>query len=105
MQADLDGQMRRVASFLDIPVQEEQWPQQVERCTFESMKKDSDKISDFANFVGGAETSLYKGSNDRWRDLLTADELAAFDRRSKALLPPDAIAWTTFGQTALAPRT
>ena len=104
MQADLDGQMRRVASFLDISVREDQWAEQVERCTFESMKKGSDKISDFANFVGGAETFLYKGSNGRWRDVLTVDELAAFDRRANELLPSDAIAWTTSGQAALSAR-
>lgn len=101
MQADLDGQMRRVAAFLGIAVEESRWPEVVERCTFDSMKKRSNEISDFANFVGGADTFLYKGTNNRWRDILTAEELAAFDRRSKELLPPDAVAWTTLGQVAL----
>jgi len=101
MQADLDGQMRRVAAFLDVAIEEQRWPELVERCTFESMKKRSNEISDFANFVGGADTFLYKGTNDRWRDVLTDGELATFDRRSKELLPPDAIAWTRSGQAAL----
>jgi aryl sulfotransferase len=52
-------------------------------------------------FVGGADTFLYKGSNGRWRDVLTIDELATFDRRSQELLPLDAIAWTTLGEVAL----
>jgi len=101
MKADLDAQMRRVAAFLDIEVDEERWPDVVNRCTFESMKARSDEISDFAVFVGGADTFLYKGSNGRWRDVLTIDELAVFDRRSQELLPPDAIAWTTSGESAL----
>jgi aryl sulfotransferase len=101
MKADLDAQMRRVAAFLSIEVDDERWPEVVDRCTFESMKARSDEIADFAGFVGGAETFLYKGSNGRWRDVLTIDELATFDRRSRELLPPDAIAWTTSGEAAL----
>jgi aryl sulfotransferase len=94
MQADLDAQMRRVAAFLGIDVDEARWPELVERCTFASMRERSSEISDFdAYFVGGAETFLYKGSNGRWIDVLTADERAAFDRRSRELLPPDAITW------------
>ena len=47
MQADLDAQMRRVAAFLGIEVDERRWPELVERCTFASMKARSDEISDF----------------------------------------------------------
>ena len=102
MQADLDAQMRRVAAFLGIEVSEQLWPDVVDRCTFESMKMRSAEIADFdAHFVGGADTFLYKGTNNRWRDVLTAEELAAFDRRAKELLPPDAYAWTTSGEAAL----
>jgi aryl sulfotransferase len=102
MQADLDQQMRRVAAFLDIEVDEQRWADQVASCTFESMKRRSSEIADFdSHFVGGADTFLYKGTNGRWRDVLTSDELDRFDRRSRELLPPDAIAWTTSGETAL----
>ncbi len=103
MQADLDTQMRRVAEFLGIAIDEGSWPNVVERCTFYAMKQRSDQIADFdARFVGGADTFLYKGTNGRWRDVLTADECAAFERRASELLPPDAISWTTNGDAALA---
>lgn len=36
---DLDGQMRRVSQFLDIPVNETIWPELVESLTFDAMKK------------------------------------------------------------------
>ncbi len=102
MQADLDAQMRRVAAFLGIAVDEDRWPALVERCTFESMKQRSSEISDFgAHFVGGADAFLYKGSNGRWRDALTVEELAAFDRRVHELLDPDAALWTAIGDAAL----
>lgn len=102
LQANLDAQMRRVASFLDVEVDERRWHGQVERCTFESMKRRSAEIGDFdAHFVGGADTFLFKGSNGRWRDVLTADELERFDRRAREFLSEDAYAWTMLGESAL----
>lgn len=102
MQIDLDREMRRVARFLDVSVDEERWPVLVESCTFASMKRRSDEIGTFdLGFVGGAETFLYKATNGRWRDVLTDEELAAFNRRCEELLPHDAIAWTTSGGTPL----
>jgi aryl sulfotransferase len=102
MQTDLEGEMRRVAAFLDVDVAEERWPRAVERCTFASMKQRSDEIGDFeSHFVGGADSFLYKGTNERWRDVLTSEELALFDRRCREVLPADAFAWTTAGRAAL----
>jgi aryl sulfotransferase len=98
LQADLEGQMRRVAAFLGIGIDERRWPAQVESCTFESMKKRSGEIADFdAHFVGGADAFLYKGNNGRWREVLDADELGRFERRAHELLPSEAIAWTMLG--------
>jgi aryl sulfotransferase len=103
LKADLELEMRRIAAFLHIDLEDEQWPAVVDRCTFESMKKRSAEIADFeAHFIGGADTFLYKGTNGRWRDVLTAQEVEAFHRRSKELLLPDAIAWTTSGRRGAA---
>jgi aryl sulfotransferase len=94
LQRDLDGEMRRVAEFLGLEIDDELWPTMVERCTFESMRARADEIGPFAEvFQGGAESFLYKGTNNRWRDVLTADELAAYEERAAELLPPDARAW------------
>lgn len=91
---DLDGEMQRVAAFLGLTIDESLWPQLVERCTFASMKQRSDEIGDFDRlFIGGADAFLYKGTNGRWRDLLDADEVAAFDEQSRQRLPVDANLW------------
>jgi aryl sulfotransferase len=95
LQADLDGEMRRVAGFLGVPIDAQRWSSQVEHCTFGSMKARSNEIGSFDRmWVGGAETFLYKATNGRWRDVLTDDELAAFDCRCEERLPADALAWT-----------
>ncbi len=94
LKADLDAEMRRVAAFIGTEVDASHWPQVVESCTFASMKQRSAEINDFDRlFVGGADTFLYKGTNGRWRDVLTADEVAAFDEQSVQRLAPDANAW------------
>jgi aryl sulfotransferase len=101
LKADLESEMRRVAAFLGVAIDEERWPDLVERCTFDGMKRRSGEIADFdALFVGGAETFLYKGTNERWRDVLTEDELTTFDRRSQELLPADAVGWAISGARA-----
>ena len=93
MKADLESSMRGVAQFLGIDIDESRWPELVERCTFESMKARSDEIGDFMPFIGGADTFLYKGTNGRWRDVLTDAELAEFERHSAENLPADAAKW------------
>ncbi len=97
MKADLEGTMRRVAGFLGIEIAEAQWPRLVESCTFEGMKSRSAEIGEFLAFIGGADTFLYKGTNDRWRGVLTDDELRLFEQAAAEQLPADAAAWLNRG--------
>jgi len=102
MKVDLGVQMRRVAAFIGVEIEESQWPELVERCTFAAMKERAADIGDFDRlFAGGADAFLYKATNGRWRDLLTPAELAAFDQRAAETLPPDALAWTKGGHSAV----
>jgi aryl sulfotransferase len=101
LKADLAGEMRRIADFVGIDVPSAKWPRLVERCTFESMRARGDEIGNFANFEGGAQNFLFKGTNGRWRDVLTADELATYAKRVAEFLPSDAAAWLEQGRRAL----
>jgi aryl sulfotransferase len=98
MKTDLEGEMRRVAKFLDIELDADQWPAAVERCTFEAMRKADIKIGNFEMaFEGGVEGFLFKGTNGRWREVLGPDELAAYERKVAESLPPDAAHWIEHG--------
>ncbi len=98
LQADLDGEIRRVASFLDIDFPPALWPGVVESCTFERMREDADKIGDFQRvFEGGAESFLFKGTNGRWRGVLTEGELQRYQDRVEELLAPEAARWLKHG--------
>jgi aryl sulfotransferase len=46
---------------------------------------------------GGAETFVHKGTNGRWREVLSAEDSAAYERRAIAELGPEAAAWLLTG--------
>jgi aryl sulfotransferase len=101
LKSDLDGEMRRIASFLGIDVPDAKWPDVVERCTFESMKARPDEIGPFEFvFKGGADSFLFKGTNGRWRDVLTQRELDVYAKHVEEHLPPDAAEWLEHGALA-----
>lgn len=95
----LSEEMRRIAAFLDLEVRADQWDDVVGRCTFESMRANHEKVGPFdMMFEGGAEGFLFKGTNGRWRDVLTDDELARYQRRMAERLPVDARRWLEHGR-------
>jgi aryl sulfotransferase len=78
MLADLESEMRRVAKFIDVDVPEETWPRLVGACTFKSMRDKaiaSDNPSRPQMFKGGAKTFFNKGTNGRWVEVLTDEQL------------------------------
>jgi aryl sulfotransferase len=99
LKRDLEGEMRRIADFLAIAVPEDAWPAVVERCTFEHMRANEEMVGDLSmGFEGGTKGFLHKGTNGRWRDVLTETELAQYERRLRETLPEDAIAWVNEGR-------
>jgi hypothetical protein len=48
-------------------------------------------------FEGGAERFLYKGTNDRWRDVLTNDDLALYEAAAARTLTPELKLWLERG--------
>jgi aryl sulfotransferase len=50
-------------------------------------------------FEGGIERFLFKGTNGRWRGVLTDDDLALYERAA-ATLDPELRAWLEGGRAA-----
>ena len=92
---DLPGEIRRIAAFLDIHIDEARFPAIVEHCSFGYMKKNASKAVPLggAFWDGGAETFIHKGVNGRWRDVLSPDESAAYEARARAELGETCAAW------------
>jgi aryl sulfotransferase len=106
LKTDLAGEMKRIAQFLGVSVPERAWPNAVERCTFEGMRARDREIGafDFA-FEGGAKGFLFKGTNGRWRDVLSREELAQYAAHVGQTVPADAAAWIERGRESLGPDT
>ena len=91
MKADLPGSIRRIAEFLDIPVDPAVFPIIVEHCSFRlhENQRRTDGTPWRRKWNGGAKTFINKGTNGRWRDVLAADEIAAYDSKALAELGAD----------------
>jgi aryl sulfotransferase len=98
LKKDLGGQMRRIAGFLDIEIPQAIWPDVISRCMFENMRENEAMVGDMSfGFKGGTKGFLFKGSNGRWRDVLSAEELKRYDEHLNASMPAAAAQWVTEG--------
>src|SRR4030095_9099928 len=90
LKADLPGQMRRIASFLGIEIDESRFPAMIEHCGIDYMRRTSAEspILDMV-FKNGGTTFFNKGTNGRWKDLLTAADLRKYDEVVQDSLTPD----------------
>ena len=86
---DLDGQMRRVADFVGIDVAEDAWPELVAAARFDAMKKEAAANEVFMPMIwqGGAERFFFKGTNGRWRDVLSDADIALYEKVATRLDP------------------
>jgi aryl sulfotransferase len=100
LKADLGGEMRRVAAFLGVAVDEARWPSLIEHCSFDYMKRHADTVAPLggAIFEGGGAAFINKGVNGRWRDVLSAEESAAYERMAVEKLGPDCARWLASGE-------
>jgi aryl sulfotransferase len=100
LKRDMPGQMRRIASFLEIPVAEDKWPSIVEYCSFDWMKRHATQSVPLggAFWDAGAEVFINKGVNGRWIDALTPAEIDEYEKRAVTELGPDCARWLATGE-------
>ena len=92
--ADLEGEMRRLASLLDITVPEPLWPDLVRAATFAHMKARADTVvPDPSGVLKDSQAFFRRGTSGAGSDLLTDDEVAHYEARTAELAPPDLLAW------------
>ena len=83
LKVDLEGEMRRVAQFLNIHVEDALWPCLVEAASFQAMKDQGDKLMPQATsiFNDGTDRFFHKGQVGRWRDIFQVDDLALYEAK------------------------
>jgi aryl sulfotransferase len=100
LRRDLEGEMRALAAWLKIDVPEDRWPAVVDACRFETVKANPEKVMGAGAaevWKGGAQTFIHKGTNGRWKDVLTADELGEYAAAMAKTLPADCARWLEEG--------
>lgn len=99
LRADLPGQIREIADFLDIEVDEDRWDAIVEHCSFDYMKAHAVNAAPLGGIFwkGGAQTFINKGTNGRWRDVLTAEDNARYLALADQKLGADCARWLAGG--------
>ena len=100
LKTDLAGEIRRIAAFLDIPIDEAKMPAMLEHCSLDYMRRTASEHSPILDMVfqqGGA-TFFNQGTNGRWKDVLTAADLEKYDRLVRENLTPDCARWMATGE-------
>jgi aryl sulfotransferase len=93
--ADLGGEIRRIVRFLDMQRSDEQLAEVAHAVTFSTMKQNAAQLLPGAEtgWKGGARTFVFKGTNGRWKDVLSQDELALCTEALARVLTPECAAW------------
>jgi aryl sulfotransferase len=102
MLADLPGKVREIATFCAIEASDAVIDRTVEVTTFANVRKrveetppEEDMMSAF--FEGGQRRFFNKGTNGRWRDVLTDDDIALYEDAKARVLDPACAKWLESG--------
>ncbi len=100
LKADLPGQIARIADFLEIEIDETRFPAIVEHCSFDWMKANATRSVPLggAFWEGGAQTFVNKGTNGRWRDILTTEDRERYERIAREQLGDACARWLATGE-------
>ncbi|HEY7764168.1 MAG TPA: sulfotransferase domain-containing protein [Aestuariivirgaceae bacterium] len=102
LKADLSGEMRRIAEFLEISVRPDIWPLLVAAAGFEAMREAGDVLMSHVAgiFQGGSQRFFHRGTNARWHGIFREADLALYDLKLRTNLPAACARWVTHGRLA-----
>ena len=100
LKEDMPGGIRRMADFLDIEINEESWPKILKHCSFDYMKENATKSTPLGGLFWdeGAKVFIHQGQNGRWRDLLSAEDIARYERIAVQKLGEECAYWLATGK-------
>jgi hypothetical protein len=101
---DLEGELRRLAAFLDRPVDEARWPLFVAAGSFAQMKAAADDNApgaDRGTWHSNADF-FREGRLDAWRTGLSPENQALYEAVNAERLKPELKAWMEGGRRAVA---
>ena len=99
LKADMEGQIRRIADFIDVSPDELPMDNVLRHCSFDYMKSNAAQSVPLggAFWEGGARTFIHKGNNGRWTESLPASMSERYERMAVEQLGDDCAAWLKNG--------
>ena len=103
MLADLPATVRRIAAFIGHPVSDDDVARVVEATRFAKVKKAAIEADAAAPddepriFLGGRSAFIFKGTNGRWKGVLSDEELELLEQAKRRVLTPDCARWLEEG--------
>jgi aryl sulfotransferase len=99
LKSDLPSEIRLLADFLSIPINESKWEKILDHCSFDYMKANATKSVPLGGIFweGGAKTFIHKGTNGRWKDELSTDDVQQYEARALKELGEHCSRWLASG--------
>jgi aryl sulfotransferase len=96
---NLDAEMRRVTAFLEIEIDHKIWPSLVYAASFNAMQRVGDRLMPQTTTMhgGGSQRFFSKGTNGRWRGVLTERDLGLYERKVREKFSPGLATWIEGG--------
>ena len=103
LMADLDTEARRLSAFLGIPVDASRWPSLIAAASYDAMKDRADELAPGAHFGEWKENKEFfrMARMGQWREILTPENQALYDRVSAEIAEPSMKAWLEGGRRAV----
>lgn len=100
LKEDMPVEIKKVAAFLDIEIDPAKWDAILEHCSFDYMKKHSTKSVPLAGafWDGGSDVFINKGTNGRWKDVLTKEQSERYEKMCVEKLGADCARWLNTGE-------
>ena len=99
LKKDMPAEIRKIAAFLEIEINEETWPAILEYCSFKWMKENATKSVPLAGAAwdDGAKVFINKGVNGRWADTLSDADSMEYETRAELELGKECADWLKLG--------
>ncbi len=101
LRKDMPLEIKKIADFLNIQIDTSKWESILEHCSFDYMKANATKSVPLggAFWDGGAETFINKGTNGRWKEILSEVDSEKYEKLSLEKLGKECAQWLNTGKT------
>ena len=98
LRSDLEASIRTIAHFVECDLSDTEVTQIASAVSFDKVKAQAVNESSQTSrekdiFKGGQATFINKGTNNRWRDVLSAEDLSLYEATRDRVLTPECAAW------------